>query len=303
VPRVTVVIATYNWSEVLPYAIGSVLDQTFTDFELMVIGDGCTDNSADVVGAVGDPRVAWLNLPANTRHQSGPNNEAIQRSDSELIAYLGHDDLWLPHHLAVLVDALGGEAGISHGSSLQIRPGEPAPTAFPCGDWTYHAGCWLPPTSLVHSRSLAEQVGGWRPPWETGAIEAESDLLARMVNAAGRPPIWVRDVTSAKLPASWRRDVYRTRPCHEQAAWLDRIRTGETWHHLIATTEEPEGDPLGRVRRAVYWTRRTLGPQSWRRRLALNGGPVDAAPVPDTPRSAERRWREQREFKGVDPPA
>jgi len=42
-PRVTVIMATYNWATVLPYSIGSVLDQTFTDFELLVIGDGCTD--------------------------------------------------------------------------------------------------------------------------------------------------------------------------------------------------------------------------------------------------------------------
>ncbi|HYC91914.1 MAG TPA: glycosyltransferase [Thermoanaerobaculia bacterium] len=40
-PRVTVIMATYNWSTVLPYSIGSVLAQTFTDFELLVIGDGC----------------------------------------------------------------------------------------------------------------------------------------------------------------------------------------------------------------------------------------------------------------------
>src|ERR1041384_1641145 len=48
-PRVTVIIPPYNWSTVLPYSIGSVLDQTFTDFELLVIGDGCTDDSEAVV--------------------------------------------------------------------------------------------------------------------------------------------------------------------------------------------------------------------------------------------------------------
>ena len=65
-PRVTVVIPTFNWSTVLPYSIGSVLRQTFADFELLVIGDGCTDDSEAVVRAVGDARVRWLNLPRNT---------------------------------------------------------------------------------------------------------------------------------------------------------------------------------------------------------------------------------------------
>ncbi len=55
-PSVTVIIAIYNWSSVLPYSIGSVLRQTFTDFEVLVVGDGCTDESEAVVRGVGDPR-------------------------------------------------------------------------------------------------------------------------------------------------------------------------------------------------------------------------------------------------------
>lgn len=289
----TVVIPTYNWCEVLPYSIGSVLDQTFTDFELMVVGDACTDDSAEVVAAIEDPRVGWLNLPENTRHQSGPNNEAIRRSDSELIAYLGHDDLWLPHHLEVLVGALGHDTGISHGSSLQVGTQDP-PVAFPRGDWTYWAGSWLPPTSFIHSRSLVDRVGGWRPPWQTGSVESEGDLLARMVGVVGHRPLWVRDVTSVKLPASWRPDVYRTRPHHEQAAWLERIRDGETWTELVG----PAHDGRGRAKRAVRWARLNMGRQSWRRRLHL---PQLSEPAGEGVPSAETRWRQQREVKGLDP--
>ena len=87
-PRVTVVIATYNWATVLPYSIGSVLDQTFTDFEVFVVGDGCTDESGDVVTAVDDPRVHWRNLPSNVGHQSGPNNAGIREANGDVIAYL-----------------------------------------------------------------------------------------------------------------------------------------------------------------------------------------------------------------------
>lgn len=105
-PRVSVIITTYNWSSVLPYSIGSVLRQTMADFEVLVVGDGCTDDSERVIAAIGDPRVRWINLPANTKHQSGPNNEGLHQARGEFIAYLGHDDLWLPHHLAVMVGAL-----------------------------------------------------------------------------------------------------------------------------------------------------------------------------------------------------
>ena len=66
-PHVTVVMATHNWSTVLPYSIGSVLRQTFSDFELLVVGDGCTDDSESVVAAVGDPRVRWINFIHSSR--------------------------------------------------------------------------------------------------------------------------------------------------------------------------------------------------------------------------------------------
>ena len=109
-PHVTVILATYDWSTVLPYSIGSALQQTFTDFELLVIGDGCTDDSAEVVARFADRRVRWINLPANMGHQSGPNNEGLRRGRGELVAYLGHDDLWLPHHVELLVAAIGAGA-------------------------------------------------------------------------------------------------------------------------------------------------------------------------------------------------
>ena len=118
-PRVSVIIATYNRANVLPYAIGSVLDQTFADFEVLVVGDGCTDESADVVAAVEDPPRA-LGQPLS---QHGPPVRAEQRgpaaSRGEIVAYLGHDDLWLPHHLEFLVAAIG------RGARLRTRA--------PCG--------------------------------------------------------------------------------------------------------------------------------------------------------------------------
>src|SRR5580698_4528947 len=114
-PRVTVIIPTYNYAEVLPYSIGSVLRQTFTDFELLVIGDHCTDASESVVSAVADERVRWINLKSNVGHQSGPNNEGLNQARGELIAYLGHDDLWLPHHLELLLKTIDSGVDLTYG--------------------------------------------------------------------------------------------------------------------------------------------------------------------------------------------
>lgn len=113
-PRVTVVIATYNWSTVLPWSIGSVLRQSFTDFEVLVVGDGCTDDSEEVVTTIADPRVRWINLPLNHGHQYAPNNEGLARARGSIIAYLGHDDLWLPHHLELMVAAIETGNDVAH---------------------------------------------------------------------------------------------------------------------------------------------------------------------------------------------
>jgi glycosyltransferase involved in cell wall biosynthesis len=238
-PRVSVIIATYNRANVLAFAIGSVLDQTFADFELLVVGDGCTDESAVVVAAVDDLRMRWHNLDRNTGHQSGPNNEGLRRSAGDIVAYLGHDDLWLPHHLELLVAAVDAGAPSVHGSVLEVHPGRP-PFVTPLDDWRYCLGDWIPPTSLALTRSLLLEVGPWRPPAETGRVEPEAELLARTSKLAG-PPEWVRHVTSVKFAASKRRDVYRTRPAFEQEHWLRVIREApDPEAALLATVGVPD---------------------------------------------------------------
>ena len=89
-PLVSVITATYNWSSVLRYAIQSVLRQTCQDFEMIVVGDGCTDDSAEVVASFDDPRLRWHNLPHNTGHQSAPNNAGLELARGRYVAYLGH---------------------------------------------------------------------------------------------------------------------------------------------------------------------------------------------------------------------
>lgn len=231
-PAVTVVIATYNWSNVLPYSIASVLDQTFTDFELLVIGDGCTDDSAHVVTAVDDPRVQWHNLDVHTGHQAGPNDEGIRLARGSVIAYLGHDDLWLPHHLETLVAVCRAGAPVALGKTLFVAPDGPA-EVIPSRWWRYWPGDWIPPTAVVHLRALAAQVGSWRPPADTGVYAPEIDLWRRMAEVGGRPKLVPR-LTNVKLPAQMRRGVYRERPNDEQSEWLARIQAADDPERSLA---------------------------------------------------------------------
>jgi glycosyltransferase involved in cell wall biosynthesis len=73
-PTLSIIIATYNRSHLLRHAIQSVLRSTFQDWELLVIGDACTDDSEACVLAFNDARIRFHNLPHNVGEQSGPNN-------------------------------------------------------------------------------------------------------------------------------------------------------------------------------------------------------------------------------------
>ena len=235
-PRVTVIIATYNWSTVLPYAIGSVLAQTMPDFELLVIGDGCTDDSEQVVAGIEDSRLRWINLPANTGHQAGPNNRGLQEAKGEFVAYLGHDDLWLPHHLQCAIDALDGSgAGIARTMLMSLLPGQDIGT--PSVLYGDEGG---PPTCTVYRRAVTEQIGGWRD-YRTLDRSPEDDLFQR-ARAAGFDDVFVPRLTAIKFPACYRKNVYRERPCHEQADWSQRILSGTDFEstHLARMIAEDQ---------------------------------------------------------------
>jgi glycosyltransferase involved in cell wall biosynthesis len=215
---VTAIIATYNWSSVLRYSVASVLRQTFTDFELLVVGDGCTDDSERVVAAMDDPRVRWINLPENTRHQSGPNNEGLRQARGEIVAYLGHDDLWLPHHLQSMVSAFDGTAcdlayalAISVDGDGAVWSNVPRP----------RAGWFASPLTMAHRKRVTEEIGGWRDYRElSGPPDTE---LWQRARARGYAFTFVPRLTGIKFPAALRRGVYQTRPADQQAEWFARI--------------------------------------------------------------------------------
>lgn len=232
-PLVSVIIATYNRSNILPFSIGSVLDQTLSNFELLVVGDGCTDNSEAVVKGINDSRVQWLNLPANSGHQSYANNEGLKRAQGTYIAYLGHDDLWLPHHLEVLITALEQGADVCHGLTLSVDFTLFSRRIVP---WQreYSPGMWIPPTGTVHRKNVTDEVGNWRHYRESN-LAPEAELWLRAFKASYKIS-GVQRLTAIKFPAASRKDVYKTQPCDEQAIWLERIRREENFERTELTS-------------------------------------------------------------------
>ncbi len=98
-PKVTVVIPVYNREKYVGDAIDSILAQTFTDFELLVIDDGSTDGSVEIARSYRDPR---LRLECNETNWGVPKtrNKGIQLARGEYLAFLDSDDWAYPERLA-----------------------------------------------------------------------------------------------------------------------------------------------------------------------------------------------------------
>jgi glycosyltransferase involved in cell wall biosynthesis len=222
IPLVTVIVATYNRSNVLPFAIGSALASNFTDFELIVVGDGCTDDSEAVVRAVDDPRVSFHNLAHNSGDEAVPHNEGLTHARGRLVAYLNHDDLWFPDHLETAVAGLE-ETGADGVFSLTIATGTDRPTALygamPGGVYRPWAG--VPQSSWMLRRELLDDLGGWRQRHHCW-IDPAQDLLVRAWRA-GKALRHLSAATVLKVQAAVRPGVYANRESKENEALSRRL--------------------------------------------------------------------------------
>ena len=93
-PTVSVIIPTYNRAHLLRRAIRSVLGQTYTDFELIVVDDASTDNTADVLKNIKDPRTRYIRHKTN-KGGSAARNTGIKAAQGKFIAFQDSDDEWL----------------------------------------------------------------------------------------------------------------------------------------------------------------------------------------------------------------
>ncbi|NLN75568.1 MAG: glycosyltransferase [Armatimonadetes bacterium] len=121
-PKVSVIIPTYNRAELLYQAIASVLSQTYGDFELIIVDDGSTDNTRSVVEGIGDDRIRYI--WQENQQRCVARNTGIDAALGDYLAFLDSDDLWLPRKLELQLAALNvhSQARASHGRCIRMGP-------------------------------------------------------------------------------------------------------------------------------------------------------------------------------------
>lgn len=235
-PRVSIVTTTYNYPEVLKLTMETALDQTFADFEYLVIGDGCTDETEDVVAAFDDPRIRWRNLPENLGNQSDVNRIALDMAQGDYIAYLNHDDLWFSDHLALLMDCID-RGGFDIASSLCLSFGPPPlvhrrvmgyPTLSDDGNGDGLTIASVTST-VLHEKSLAQKAGGWAKWREFDGIPTR-DFFSRIRAVSGNHAVVPR-VTCLKFNSATRFNSYQIKDGSEQQFWRQQMLSDPDLRH------------------------------------------------------------------------
>ena len=103
-PKVSVIIPTYNRSSLVKEAVESVLAQTFNDLEIIVVDDGSTDDTRSVIEVVGDPKIKYYYK--ENAGVSNARNFGIEHAKGQYIAFLDSDDCWPKDFLKLLVGKL-----------------------------------------------------------------------------------------------------------------------------------------------------------------------------------------------------
>ncbi|AAL80893.1 glycosyl transferase [Pyrococcus furiosus DSM 3638] len=101
-PTVSVIIPTHNRAKLLKRAIISVLNQTFEDFEIIVVDDASSDNTPNIIESIKDSRIRYIRLEKNSGAPTA-RNIGIKKARGKFIALLDDDDEWLPRKLEVQV--------------------------------------------------------------------------------------------------------------------------------------------------------------------------------------------------------
>jgi glycosyltransferase involved in cell wall biosynthesis len=256
--RVSVVIPTYNCARFLRQALKSVLSQTYTSYEIIVVDDGSTDDTRDVVAEFGD-RLRYLYQPNGGL--SSARNLALMNARGEFIAYLDADDAWYPEKLDRQVSFLDAhkECGLVHsdvtivddsGSVIYERFNEETRRRVPEGYCTVDLlqRCHIFVPTVLERRCYIEQVGYFDTRLKTVQDHLRWIMLSSSGSAIGYipEPLAIYRRTANSLSSSPRRVL---------EDWLIMFESLAGSRCLV---ERAGRDAAGIVRRQLYTVRREL---------------------------------------------
>lgn len=215
---VSVIIPTYNRAWSIERSISSVLNQSFSDLELIIVDDGSTDNTQDVISKFKDGRIKYFFI--KNSGVSTARNFGIKKSKFNLIAFLDSDDEWLPNKLEEQINLYRKQSYVlCHTDEIWIRNGK---RVNPMNKHKKEGGdvfekslslCCISPSSVVIEKKILEEFSGFD---ESLKICEDYDLWLRIcskykVQYVDKKLLIKYGGHSDQLSGSWGNDVYRVK--------------------------------------------------------------------------------------------
>jgi len=166
-PVISVIMCNYNYGRYIAEAISSVLTQTYVDFELIVVDDGSTDDSREIISSFQDHRIKVLFQ--KNGGQASAFNTGFRAATGQIVAFIDSDDWWMPEKLATVVKwhhFLDGDyAVLQHGLDIwEDGKTSPYKLVLPVGycfaemQRTNNIDFFVPTSGLVFPRPVLEKI-------------------------------------------------------------------------------------------------------------------------------------------------
>lgn len=229
-PLFSIVIPAFNRERELPAAIDSVMAQECTDWELIVVDDGSSDATSNVVKKIHDPRIRYLHQ--QNGGASRARNTGIYHARGRYIAFLDSDDRYLPHHLQQALPRLEQsneccvftQVVVDRGNGVTFlkpprgqRHGEPLSEYLLCDRGFVQTSSVIVPALLARKVMYDESL----------AFGDDKDFALRLAQAGGRlvmlpepGVVWMDHASESRLSSSW--------DLRERQQWLDRVQPALT---------------------------------------------------------------------------
>ncbi len=237
-PVLSILLPTHNRCDTLEIALTSLMAQSFSDWEVLVVGDGCTDGTGALLEAFqkNDSRLSWFDLPKGLGFGYANRNVALREAKGELIGFMADDDIVFGNHLGHLVELMENPAvhlGVV-GSLWVDDGGRMIPAIGPLHDKAYLAAFLegenrLPASAFIHRRSAYAEVGYWREDLiKHGDLELWQRIIARWSPQSIRTD---PRCSCVHFRAPWKQQGRDPDP-HDFVIWQDLISEGRLEEEL-----------------------------------------------------------------------
>ena len=164
-PLVSVIMPTYNREDRVLIAINSVLNQTYSNFELIIVDDASTDETVDILNSFNDDRIKVI-IHDENKGVSASRNSALKEAKGEYIAYLDSDNEWTPNYLSSMVGAFLtiNNADALYSGQLVFREFNSSIYAVRFGSFNkslLHNRNYIDLNCFCHKREVVDKVGGF----------------------------------------------------------------------------------------------------------------------------------------------